>query len=94
MKKRKLYIAAYDISSPRRLRKMLNILKGMASGRQKSVFECYLDDAEQAYLMSRIQKVMNPDEDRFVLIPISLKKKICTLGIGTAPQDPDFYYIG
>ncbi len=42
MSTRKLYIAAYDISNPRRLRQALKILKGYACGRQKSVFECYL----------------------------------------------------
>jgi len=40
MKNRQLYLAAYDVSCPRRLRKALYVLRGFASGGQKSVFEC------------------------------------------------------
>ncbi|MEA3643999.1 MAG: CRISPR-associated endonuclease Cas2, partial [Lamprobacter sp.] len=47
MPHRTLYIAAYDVSDNARLRDALKVLKGYASGRQKSVFECFLTDAER-----------------------------------------------
>ena len=44
---RDLYLVAYDIREPRRLRKMLYLLKEYASGGQKSAFECYLTAGEK-----------------------------------------------
>ena len=68
MSTRKLYIAAYDISNPRRLRQALKILKGYACGRQKSVFECYLTPAEYWRLIKEMRALLDETEDRFLLI--------------------------
>ncbi len=42
---RTLYLVAYDVRRPSRLRKALRVLKDYASGGQKSAFECYLSAA-------------------------------------------------
>lgn len=47
MSNRDLYIAAYDISSARRLRAALKLVKGHATGGQKSAYECFLTPAER-----------------------------------------------
>jgi len=51
MKDRDLYLAAYDISAPDRLRAMLYAVKGYATGGQKSVYECFLSQGERQELM-------------------------------------------
>ncbi len=64
MTQRQLYLAAYDISCNRRLRKALYALRGYASGGQKSVFECFLTPTEKRQLLEDIAQVINPVEDR------------------------------
>ena len=94
MTNRQLYLAAYDISCNRRLRKALYVLRSYASGGQKSVFECFLTPAEQAQLLEEIGRVIDPDEDRFILLRLAGAKHIRTLGKAVLPQDGSFFYVG
>lgn len=94
MSQRQLYLAAYDISCNRRLRKALRVLRGFASGGQKSVFECFLSAAEKARLLEEMQLVIDAEEDRFMLLKLSGAKHIRTLGKAVLPQDGSFYYVG
>lgn len=91
---RKLYLAAYDISRPSRLRSALYLLKGFASGRQKSVFECFLTVTERCELIEGMSKIIDPDEDRFLLLPLASADGIMTLGKGIAPANSPYYYVG
>jgi CRISPR-associated protein Cas2 len=90
---RKLYLAAYDIRDPRRLRKSLQVLRDYASGGQKSVFECYLTPAEKVELMRRMRSVMDVTEDRFLVVPLA-SGAVRVLGAAVMPVDPDFFYVG
>jgi len=94
MKNRQLYIAAYDISCNRRLRKTLYVVRGYASGGQKSVFECFLTPAEKAQLLDDINSIIDPVEDRFILLKLLGAKHIRTLGKAVLPQDGSFFYVG
>ncbi|ALQ50407.1 CRISPR-associated endonuclease Cas2 [Nitrosomonas ureae] len=94
MTQRQLYLAAYDISCNRRLRQALYVLRGYASGGQKSVFECFLTHSEKSILLKDINLVINLEEDRFILIRLSGAKYIHALGKATLPQDGSFYYVG
>lgn len=94
MVNRKLYIAAYDVRSPTRLRAALKVLKGYASGRQKSVFECFLTRKEKKSLLNEVSICLNLEEDDFLLLRLSSRSRVRTLGRGVRPADLDFYYIG
>lgn len=94
MANRQLYLAAYDISNNSRLRKALFVLRTYASGGQKSVFECYLTNTEKAQLLANITDVINPDEDRFILLKLAGAKQVRTLGKAVVPQDGSFFYVG
>ncbi|MDO8844625.1 CRISPR-associated endonuclease Cas2 [Methylicorpusculum sp.] len=94
MTQRQLYLAAYDISCNRRLRRALFVLRSYASGGQKSVFECFLTATEKAQLLEDIGLVIDPDEDRFILLKLAGVKHIRTLGKAVLPQDGSFYYVG
>ncbi len=94
MSTRRLYIAAYDVSDPRRLRKALKILKGYACGRQKSVFECYLTPAEYWRLIKEMRALLDETEDRFLLIRHDPSMQSRVLGKAVAPADPDWFYVG
>ena len=91
---RDLYITAYDIASPKRLRAALQIVKGHATGGQKSAYECFLSPAERRDLMSRLRAAIDPEEDRVLLIRLDPRSRVHTLGIAREPQDPPFFYCG
>jgi CRISPR-associated protein Cas2 len=88
------HIAAYDIASARRLRAALNILLHYAVGRQKSVFECELDAARWNELLERIEELIDPAEDRFLILPASVVRPWDTLGIAPCHDRRDFFLIG
>ncbi|MCX7107147.1 MAG: CRISPR-associated endonuclease Cas2 [Methylococcales bacterium] len=94
MANRQLYLAAYDISSNRRLRKALYVLRSFSSGGQKSVFECFLTKTEKAQLLEAIVLIIDPVEDRFILLRLAGVKHIRVLGKAVAPQDGSFFYVG
>ncbi len=94
MTHRILYVAAYDISDPGRLRDGLKVLKGYASGRQKSVFECFLTPAERAELLAQVRGVIDIYEDRFFLVRLDPRGKVRTLGKAAKPEDPLWFYVG
>jgi CRISPR-associated protein Cas2 len=94
MEERDLYIAAYDIASPRRLRAALKLVKGHATGGQKSAYECFLTVAERRDLLRNLDSVIDPDEDRVLLIRLDPRSRVHTLGIAEEPQDPPFFYCG
>jgi len=94
MPTRKLYIAAYDIADPTRLRQGLHILRDYATGGQKSVFECFLTDAEKQQLIRRMENLIINGEDRFVLVRLSRRHSPRAAGIGRIPEDPRYYYLG
>lgn len=60
----KIYLFSYDISSPKRARKALKLLKANAWKRQKSVFMCYLTAAELSLLCQQLLNVICPEEDK------------------------------
>ena len=94
MTQRALYIAAYDVSNDARLRDALRVLKGFASGRQKSVFECFLTDAEKRVLLREVRAVLDEIEDRFFLIRLEPRGTVHTLGKAVRPLDLAWYYVG
>ena len=94
MSTRDFFLAAYDVADPRRLAAALELIKGHATGGQKSVFECFLTDAEKQRLIGEMREVIEPREDRFFLIPIEMRSPVRTLGIAVPPEDPPFYYAG
>ncbi|MFZ1494442.1 MAG: CRISPR-associated endonuclease Cas2 [Candidatus Competibacter denitrificans] len=94
MSARALYLAAYDVTDPGRLQAALHVLKGYASGGQKSVFECFLAPRERLALLADIRGVLDSAEDRFLLLPLPDDQGIRTLGIAIKPSDPNFYYVG
>ncbi len=91
---RSLYLAAYDIAEPKRLHRMLVAVKGYATGGQKSVFECWLDNGEKKQLLSASATIMSLNEDRFMLLRLDPRQKPRLLGLAQPPADPAFYYYG
>lgn len=94
MPERSLYVAAYDVCHPRRLRLALKVMKGYSTGGQKSVFECFLTEGERQQLLREIKGVLDVREDRFLLVPVDARREVRVYGVAVPPADPDYYYVG
>lgn len=90
---RHLYLAAYDVADDRRLRLSLQIIKGYATGGQKSAYECWLSEGERAELLYHMALILEESEDRFLLISLDPRAQVHALGKAIKPADPDYFYI-
>ncbi|PIV87991.1 MAG: CRISPR-associated protein Cas2 [Hydrogenophilales bacterium CG17_big_fil_post_rev_8_21_14_2_50_63_12] len=90
---RRLYLAAYDVAHPRRLKLSLELIKGYATGGQKSAYECWLSEGEKSALLHDMALVLIEAEDSFLLIGLDPRSPVQTLGQAETPADPDLFYI-
>jgi CRISPR-associated protein Cas2 len=93
METRALYLAAYDVCDPRRLRAALELVKGYSTGGQKSVHECFLTAGERAKLLRDMAAVLEEDEDSFLLLRLDPRARVLTLGKGLEPVDAPYFYV-
>jgi CRISPR-associated protein Cas2 len=67
---RKLLIVTYDISDPKRLRKVFKAMKGFGQHLQLSVFRCDLTDMERFEMIGALQDLIHHEEDQILLIEL------------------------
>lgn len=94
MSNRQLWLAAYDISRHKRRAAALTLVRGYATGGQKSVHEVFLDPVEQRELLHDMSLILDDDTDRFLLLRLDPRSKVLTAGIAERPADPAFFYLG
>ncbi|MCX8049877.1 MAG: CRISPR-associated endonuclease Cas2 [Methylohalobius sp.] len=93
MTNRDLYLVAYDVREPSRLRAALYLTRRYATGGQKSVHECWLTEAEKGELITELCQVLE-EEDSLLLLRLDPRQTVTTLGRAVAPSDPDWFYVG
>lgn len=88
LKKRKLltWLVAYDIASPKRLRRIAHLCEGYGIRIEKSIFWCHLTATEFAEFWGALEEEMYPEED--VLFACRMCKN-CLQDIQTAGAIPD-----
>ena len=91
---RKLYLIAYDIRDGWRLNSIRHFLKGYSTGGQKSVYECFLTEADLRHIQHQIRDFIDEKKDRVHIFNLDGRSKPHTLGVGVEPVDPAFFYIG
>jgi len=94
MKHRQLYLVAYDVREPSRLRAALHITRHYASGGQKSVHECWLTPAEKGQLLGDLCQVLDASQDSLLIIRLDSRQSVTVLGRAVAPADPEWFYVG
>ncbi len=94
MTQRNLYLAAYDVTEPRRQAAARKVVGADASGGQKSADEIHHTDAERRRLLVDMRLLLDLGEDRFALIRLEPRAKVNTLGRGIAPSDAACLYFG
>ena len=65
-----LWLIAYDIAEPERLRDVAQTLEDHGRRLQQSVFLCEQDTTDLASLRSRLLGLIEPDVDRLAVLPI------------------------
>lgn len=94
MSNRDLYLAAYDVSSPRRIAGALALVRGYTTGGQKSVHEVLLTRGERHELLHNMSLLLDEAEDRFLLLRLDPSARTYALGVAAKPADPDYFYVG
>ncbi len=67
---RSLYLVAYDVCQPRRLRKVCRYLGSYKVGGQKSVFEVWVTPAELRGIRVELERLMDLGEDRLHILSL------------------------
>lgn len=89
-----LVVVTYDIPNNRRRTKLASFLEGYGRRVQKSVFECFLSQAEMKELYRSIQRRVKVEEDnvRFYWLTPQAVQQVLVIG-GDPPQPPPSVYI-
>lgn len=78
------YFVVYDISDPKRWRRVFRTMHGYGEWVQYSVFQCRLSARRHAELIADLDGAIHHDEDHVVIIDIGLadrvEPKIVSLG--------------
>ncbi|MGQ4808071.1 CRISPR-associated endoribonuclease Cas2 [Candidatus Entotheonellaceae bacterium PAL068K] len=90
---RRCYIVAYDISDPKRLRRVHRTMRGYGEPLQYSVFRCILSPSERILLLEALTPIIHHREDQVMLINLGpsdgrARLNIETLG-RTLPNEPE-----
>ena len=67
------WLVAYDISDPKRLRKVAKTCEDFGYRKQFSVFLCRLSATDFVRLRSRLYDLVNLEEDQVLFIPLCTK---------------------
>lgn len=67
---RQTYIVAYDISDPKRLRKVFKLMKGYGDHVQLSVFRCELTHRALVELRTRLSGIIHHDQDQVLFVDV------------------------
>lgn len=94
MSGRDFFLAAYDVSDNARRAAALALVRGYATGGQKSVHELFLTPGERAELLHAMSLLLDEAGDRFFLLRLDPRARCHALGVAAAPSDGRFFYVG
>lgn len=89
---RQAYVVSYDISDPKRLRRVFRVMKGYGDHLQLSVFRCELNDRELVEVRAKLAEAINHNEDQVLFIHMGpaegrAREAIRALGRGYIPPE-------
>jgi CRISPR-associated protein Cas2 len=67
---RHTYVVTYDISNPKRLRKVYKTMLGWGDHLQLSVFQCELTHRELVELRVQLDNIIKPSEDQVLFVDL------------------------
>lgn len=66
----RLFIISYDISEPKRWRRVFRLMKGYGEWLQLSVFQCRLGRMRVLQLEAELKDLINQEEDHILILDI------------------------
>lgn len=91
---RQLWLIAYDITSPRRLRRVARVLEAHGIRAQKSVFETHLSPPELARLRAALMAEAGPgDHLRYYPLCAQCTPNVQWQGRGKEADWPGYYVV-
>lgn len=94
MASRDFYLAAYDVADDRRRAAALDVVRGYATGGQKSVHEIFLTAGERRELLHILSLLLDDEDDRFFLLRLDPRARCHALGVAALPSDGRYFYVG
>lgn len=76
MARERLYLVTYDISDPKRWRKVFRTMNGFGHWLQLSVFQCRLAARRRAEMTARLDKLIEPSEDHILIVDLGPADKV------------------
>lgn len=67
---RQTFVVSYDISCPKRLRRVYRLMRGWGDHIQFSVFRCELNQRELVELRAALSAVINDAEDQVLFVDV------------------------
>ncbi len=64
------YVVTYDISDPKRWKRLYNLMKSLGEHVQLSVFRCDLEPMQVVRLKGHIEEIIKHDEDQVILVDL------------------------
>jgi CRISPR-associated protein Cas2 len=83
------YIVAYDISDPKRLRKVATTCEDFGERKQYSIFLCRLSATDMVRLRSRLYDLIDLKADQVLFIPLCGKCVTQIEAMGRPTEEPD-----
>ncbi len=93
---RQTYIVSYDISDPKRLRKVFRTMRGYGDHVQLSVFRCELTETERVELRGRLSEVIHHREDQVLFVdvgPAEGRGATSISSLGRAYSEPQVHAV-
>lgn len=89
---RQAFIITYDISDPKRLRRVFRLLRGYGEHLQLSVFRCELTRREYLELRSQLGEIIHQDADQVLFVdtgPTEGRGADCVTALGRVYTQPE-----
>jgi CRISPR-associated protein Cas2 len=90
---RTLYLTAYDISDPRRLRRVYRYLSAYRVGGQKSVPEIWVTPAELRQIRVDLSGMLETTQDRLDIFALDPRMKTRVWGRGKTFEQTFFFMV-
>jgi len=74
MSGRSLFLVAYDVRNPKRLRRIHKKLKGFGEAVQFSIFQCELTYKQKQVMIAEISDLIHHKEDRVLIVNMGRRK--------------------
>ena len=86
----RIFLVAYDVSEPKRWRRVYRFLLGYRVGGQKSVLEVMATPGEVRAIHDALVEMIDADEDRLHIVALDPRMETRCLGIADSFKDNHF----